>query len=441
MDLFTYKREKESKMNAPLADRMRPESIDDIVGQKHLLGEGKPLRRLIKSDRISSMIFYGPPGTGKTTIANVIANTTNMNFLKLSAVTSGINEIRETVKIAIESLEIYSKKSILFIDEIHRFNKAQQDALLPYVENGTIILIGATTENPYFEVNKALLSRSQVLQLKSIDNDDLRILLNRALKSDKGFGNLNIEMTNEAKDYLIIASSGDARTMLNGLEVAVLSTNPKDNLIKIGKDEIENSIQKKFALYDKGADEHYNTISAFIKSIRGSDPDAAVFYLAKMLEGGEDIKFIARRLIILASEDIGLADPNALTIATNCFYAINVVGLPESRIILSETVIYLACAKKSNSSYLAIDKAIDYIRNNDTGEIPIYLRDSHYAGSKKLGVEGYKYPHDYENGYVEQRYLPENVNEKFFIPKNIGHEELIYDRLKKTKDKGEHDGH
>ena len=441
MDLFTYKREKELEKNAPLADRMRPKTLDEIYGQDHILGEGKPLRRLIKSDRISSMIFYGPPGTGKTTLASVIANTTNMKFLKLSAVTSGIKDIRETIKEAEDTLDLESRRSILFIDEIHRFNKSQQDALLPYVENGSIILIGATTENPYFEVNKALISRAQIIQIHPLKDIDLRKIIKRAIESEEGFGNLNIDISNEALDYLVIASNGDARSILNALEIAVLSTDPLDGVIKLGKEEIENSVQKKFAIYDKGADEHYNTISAFIKSIRGSDPDAAVFYLAKMLEGGEDIKFIARRMIILASEDIGLADPNAMNVASSCFNSINVIGMPEARIVLAETAIYLSLAKKSNSAYMAIDKAIEYIRNNDTGEIPIYLRDSHYSGAKDLGVEGYKYPHSYKNHYVKQRYLPKEVNETFYKPNLIGVEEVMYNRLIDIKNRGEKDGY
>lgn len=430
MDLFSYNKERQLKIKAPLAERMRPKSLEDYVGQRHLIKEGMPLFRLIKSDRIQSMIFYGPPGTGKTSLAMVIANSTNMKFSKISAVTSGIADIREVIKKAEENLSHFSLRTILFIDEIHRFNKSQQDALLPYVENGTLILIGATTENPYFEVNKALLSRCQIMELHPIDKEDLSNLLDRALTSSEGFKNLNIDISNEAKSYLINASGGDARYMLNGLEIAVLSTDPTGDKIIIGMEELVNSIQKKFGIYDKNGDNHYDTISAFIKSIRGSDPDSAILYLAIMLNSGEDIKFIARRLVVLASEDIGLADPNALTIATSCMQAINFVGMPEARIILAEAVIYLATAAKSNTSYLAIDEALNFVKNEEIGSIPLHLRDSHYQGSRELGVVGYKYPHDYPGAFVLQNYWPNGINkESFYKPKSLGYEKNIKSRL------------
>jgi ATPase related to the helicase subunit of the Holliday junction resolvase len=352
------------RKNAPLSDRLRPRKIEDFVGQEHIIGEGKFLTRAIKADRISSMIFYGPPGTGKTTLAMVIANSTKMNFEKISAVTSGVKEIREVINKAEESLKSSNKRTILFIDEIHRFNKAQQDALLPFVEKGIIILIGATTENPYFEINKALLSRMMVIELKPLSRDELNVLLDRALHDKEyGLGNLNIDIADDAIDYLLTVADGDARVLLNSLEIGALSTEPlADGIRHISLDDIKNSIQIKSFKYDKGSDEHYDTISAFIKSMRGSDPDAAVFYLAKMLNAGEDPKFIARRIMIAASEDVGNADPNAIVIATNAFYAVNAIGMPEARIILSQATIYVACAPKSNSSYLAINSALEDIK-------------------------------------------------------------------------------
>lgn len=430
MDLFSYNKERQLKIKAPLAERMRPKNLEEYIGQRHLIREGMPLYRLIKSDRIQSMIFYGPPGTGKTSLAMVIANSTNMKFSKLSAVTSGIGDIRNVIKKAEENLAHFSLRTILFIDEIHRFNKSQQDALLPYVENGTLILIGATTENPYFEVNKALLSRCQIMELHPLDKEDLALLLDRSLNSPEGFKNFDIDISNEAKSYLLAASAGDARYMLNGLEIAVLSTDPIEGKTTIGMEEIVNSIQKKVGLYDKNGDNHYNTISAFIKSIRGSDPNSAILYLAIMLNSGEDIRFIARRLVVLASEDIGMADPNALNIATSCMQAINFVGMPEARIILAEAVIYLATAPKSNTSYLAIDEAMNFVKNEEIGSIPLHLRDSHYQGSRSLGVVGYKYPHDYDGGFVLQNYWPNGINkESFYRPKSLGYEKTIKDRL------------
>lgn len=438
MDLFTLSMEAKLKKNAPLADRMRPETIYEFVGQEHLIGEGKFLYRSIKADRISSMIFFGPPGTGKTTLAMIIANTTNMLFEKLSAVTSGVKDIREVMERAEENLKLYNKRTILFIDEIHRFNKSQQDALLPFVENGIIILIGATTENPYFEVNKALLSRVMVLKLESLTKNDLMILINNALNNkEKGLGKYKIDITQEAIDYLVTISEGDGRTILNSLEIGVLST-PKDEngIIYIDLDTIKSSIQIKTARYDKGGDEHYDTISAFIKSMRGSDPDATLYWLAKMINAGEDPKFIARRIIICASEDVGNADPNALNIAISAFNAVNVIGMPEGRIPLAQAAVYIATAPKSNAAYIGIDKALEDIRNKEIGQVPTHLRDGHYPGAKNLGHGiGYKYPHAFEGSYVEQQYLPNDfIGKKYYEPTENGYEKAIKERLAKLID-------
>lgn len=439
MDLFSISMERFLEKNAPLSDRLRPRKIEDFVGQEHIIGEGKFLTRAIKADRISSMIFYGPPGTGKTTLAMVIANSTKMNFEKISAVTSGVKEIREVINKAEESLKSSNKRTILFIDEIHRFNKAQQDALLPFVEKGIIILIGATTENPYFEINKALLSRMMVIELKPLSRDELNVLLDRALHDKEyGLGNLNIDIADDAIDYLLTVADGDARVLLNSLEIGALSTEPlADGIRHISLDDIKNSIQIKSFKYDKGSDEHYDTISAFIKSMRGSDPDAAVFYLAKMLNAGEDPKFIARRIMIAASEDVGNADPNAIVIATNAFYAVNAIGMPEARIILSQATIYVACAPKSNSSYLAINSALEDIKNEESGEIPSYLKDASYSGAEGLGRGiDYKYPHDYDNHYVNQNYLPDKFKNKiYYKPTDLGHEALIKKWLNFLKNK------
>ncbi len=416
--------EEKLRKNAPLADRMRPETIGEFVGQDHLLGEGKFLHRSIKADRLTSMIFYGPPGTGKTTLAMIIANSTNMIFEKLSAVTSGVKDIREVMARAEENLKLYNRRTILFIDEIHRFNKSQQDALLPFVERGIIILIGATTENPYFEVNKALLSRLMVLKLEALSRGDLRTLIDNALADkSKGLGNLKIDISHEAIDYLVSISEGDGRTVLNSLEIGVLSTAPsQDGIIEIDLDTIGSSIQIKNAKYDKGGDEHYDTISAFIKSMRGSDPDATLYWLAKMINAGEDPKFIARRIIICASEDVGNADPNALNLAVSAFNAVNVIGMPEGRIALAQAATYIATAPKSNASYIGIDKALEDIRTMEIGKVPKHLRDGSYPGAKKLGHGlDYKYPHDYKNAYVEQQYLPDDfIGKKYYNPTDNG---------------------
>ena len=439
MDLFELNKQRELEKSAPLADRLRPKSLETYIGQEHLVGEGKIINRMIKADRIYSMIFYGPPGVGKTTLAKIISASTNMDFEELSAVSSGISDVKKKIEIAKDNLKYENKKTILFIDEIHRFNKSQQDYLLPFVEDSTIILIGATTENPYFEVNKALISRMYVFELKSLNHNELNSLINLALDKDTILKNKNVSLDADAKDTLIKYSNGDSRALLNALEIAVFSENEKDGKINICKDTIENSIQKKIAIYDKKGDRHYDTISAFIKSMRGSDPDAADYYLAKMLESGEDIKFIARRMIIFASEDISNADPYALVLATNTFDAINNVGMPEARIILSQTVTYLSLADKSNSTYLSIDKAMKFVRENKDREVPNKLKDSHYSGSKNLIHDKYLYPHSF-GGYVDQSYLPDDfVGEKFYQALDIGYEKELNEKLKKRKDETNED--
>jgi putative ATPase len=425
------------KKEAPLADRMRPENIGEFVGQDHILGEGKFLNRAIKADRINSMIFYGPPGTGKTTLAMIIANQTKMRFEKLSAVTAGVKDIREVVARAEENLKLRGKKTILFVDEIHRFNKSQQDALLPFVERGIIILIGATTENPYFEVNKALLSRAMVLLLHPLERKHLDQLLERALRDrEKGMGDYKVKLTDEARDYLLSIAQGDGRILLNSIEIGVLSTEPgEDGIRVIDLEGIKESIQVKTAKYDKGGDEHYDTISAFIKSMRGSDPDATLYYLAKMINAGEDPIFIARRIIIAASEDVGNADPQALQIATAALQAVHAIGMPEGRIILSQAALYVATAPKSNRAYIGIDKALSDIRNNEIGAVPLHLKDSHYGGAKALGHgKTYLYPHNYPGGHVDQTYLPEGLEEKvYYEPTEHGYEKKIKDGMKKKR--------
>lgn len=438
MDLFTLSMENKLKETSPLGDRMRPEKLEDFVGQRHLVGEGKFLYRAIKSDRINSMILFGPPGTGKTTLAAIIAKSTNKIFEKISAVTSGVKDIRFVIEKAEENLKVYNKRTILFIDEIHRFNKSQQDALLPFVERGVIILIGATTENPYFEVNKALLSRSMVLELYKLDKGPLLNLVDRALKNEsKGLGKYKVDISREAINYLVNACEGDARFLLNSLEISVLSTEEVKGIKHIDVDIIKESMQKKNIRYDKDGEQHYNTISAFIKSMRGSDPQGTIYWLARMLYGGEDPKFIARRIIILAAEDIGNADPNALLIANAAFESVNKIGMPEARIILSQASLYMATAPKSNASYMAIDKALEDIRNEEGKDVPKHLKDAHYQGAKDLnrGLD-YKYPHDYENNYIEQVYLPEGYEDKkYYIPSNNGYELEIRRKFETLFDK------
>lgn len=429
MDLFELNMQNNLKNTAPLADRLRPRNLDEFVGQDHLIGEGKYLNRVIKSDRFSSMLFYGPPGVGKTTLANIIAKTTNKNFIKLSAVTSNLKELRGVLSKAEDSVKFDNVSTIVFIDEIHRFNKTQQDALLPFVERGIIILIGATTENPYFEINKALLSRMQVLTLETLKYKDLSKLIDIALNDDiRGLGKMNIKISDVGRDLLIKNSNGDGRFILNSLEIAALSTDEIDGAVTIDEETIENSLLVKNVVYDKNSNEHYDIISAFIKSMRGTDPDAALIYLAMMLEAGEDIKFIARRLMIFASEDIGNADPMAMVMASSCFNSINAVGLPEARLILAQTVTYLASAKKSNASYTAINKAMADVNKEGNIEIPIYIRDKHNPANQ-TDIE-YKYPHNYENAYVKQDYIPKNFRDKrYYEPKNIGYERIIKENL------------
>lgn len=441
MDLFSYSMERQLKREAPLAERMRPTILEEFVGQKHVLGDEKFLRRSISADRLPSMILYGPPGTGKTTLAMIVANTTNMKFEKLSAVTSGVKDIRLVTEKAEEELKMYGNRTILFIDEIHRFNKSQQDALLPFVEKGIIILIGATTENPYFEVNKALLSRTVIIKMEPLKRNDLKELILRALNDgEKGLGKFNVSIDEEAIECLVDIANGDARVALNSLELAVLTTEKDvNNTIHIDKEIIINSIQTKKIKYDKSGDEHYDTISAFIKSMRGSDPDAALYWLAKMIEGGEDPKFIARRIIICASEDVGNADPQALSIAVSAFRAVEIVGMPEGRIPLAQAAVYIACAPKSNASYLGINNALLDVRNNEIGEVPKHLKDASYNGAKNFGYGiQYKYPHDYPNSFVEQQYLPDEYKDKiYYNPTKNGYEKMISERLHELFDKNE----
>ena len=398
-------------LNQPLAYRMRPKTLEEYVGQEHVLGKDKILYRTIKADRLSSIILWGPPGCGKTSLARVISNTTKYKFTRINAVTAGIGDIKQAIEEAQNMLLNPSGKCILFIDEIHRFNKLQQDALLPYVENGTVILIGATTENPYFEVNKALISRSMVCKLNPLTKDDIYKVLKRSLVAEEGLGSYNIKIEEETLRKIAEVSNGDVRTALNGLEIAVLTTNVDgDGYIHITDEIAADCIQRRKAVFDKNGDSHYDNISAFIKSMRGSDPDATVFYLARALDGGEDPVFIARRIVILASEDVGLADPNALVIATSAMQAVTMVGMPEARIILAEAAIYMALAKKSNASYMAINKALEDVSSKDTGEIPMHIRNAPTEGMSEFGYgEGYKYPHDYPGHYVEQQYLPDKM--------------------------------
>ena len=398
-------------LNQPLAYRMRPKKLEDIVGQEHILGEDKILYRTIKADRLSSIILFGPPGCGKTSLAKVISLTTKYKFIKLNAVTSGVGDIKNAIEETKNFMLNPSGKSILFIDEIHRFNKLQQDALLPYVEDGTIILIGATTENPYFEVNKALISRSMVFKLNPVEVEDVFKVLKRTLDAEEGLKLYNVKISDKTLRKIAFVSNGDIRTALNGLEVAVLTTKPdSEGIINITDEIASQSVSQRKAIFDKNGDSHYDNISAFIKSVRGSDPDAAVFYLARALEGGEDPVFLARRIVILSSEDIGLANPNALVVATSAMQAVTMIGMPEARIILAEAAIYLANSPKSNSAYNAINKALEDVRTKDTGDIPMNIRNAPAKGMEELGYgNGYKYPHDYPGHYVEQQYLPDNI--------------------------------
>ncbi len=404
--------------NEPLAFRMRPKNLEEYVGQEHVLGQGKILYRTIKADRLSSIILFGPPGCGKTSLARVISETTKYKFYKINAVTSGVADIKKVVEETKNFMINPVGKSILFIDEIHRFNKLQQDALLPFVENGTVILIGATTENPYFEVNKALISRSMVIKLEPLSTENIFTILKNTITRKDGLGEYNLKIEDETLEKLAMIANGDVRTALNGLEVAVLTTNmDKDGYIHITDEIIKNSVQNRKAIFDKNGEEHYDNISAFIKSMRGSDPDAVVFYLARALNGGEDPMFLARRIVICASEDVGLANPQALIVANSAMQAVHMVGMPEARIILSQAAIYVALSKKSNASYLAINKALEDVKNKETGKVPMHLRNAPIEDMKNLGYSnGYLYPHDYPGHYVEQQYLPdEMLGTKYYI--------------------------
>lgn len=437
MDIFEYMREQNMQNESPLASRLRPSSLEEVVGQQHIIGKDKLLYRAIKADKLSSIIFYGPPGTGKTTLAKVIANTTKAEFLSINATAAGKKDMEEVVSQAKDNQGMYGKKTILFIDEIHRFNKSQQDYLLPFVEDGTIVLIGATTENPYFEVNGALLSRSVIFELKALEKEDIRILLRRAVTDwEKGMGAYEAVLEPEAEEFLADISNGDARAALTAIELGVLTTDrSEDGRIHITLEVAQECIQKRAVRYDKLGDQHYDTISAFIKSIRGSDPDAAVYYLARMLYAGEDIKFIARRMMISASEDVGNADPYALTVAVSAAQAVERIGMPEARIILAQAATYLASAPKSNASYLSVDRAMACIREKQTATVPVHLQDSHYKGSGKLGHGlGYLYAHDYPNHYVKQQYLPDALkDEVFYEPTEIGYEKKIREHLEFLK--------
>ena len=437
MDLFEYNLQKRGTQDAPLAARMRPTTLEEFVGQEQIVGKDKLLYRAIKGDRLGSLIFYGPPGTGKTTLAKIIANTTKSEFVQINATTAGIKDIKDTVTAAKERLGMFGKKTILFIDEIHRFNKTQQDTLLPHVEDGTLVLIGATTENPYFEVNRALVSRSVIFSLEPLLQKDIASLLRRALADEeKGLGSYHAKMDEDALDFLSNTANGDARAALNALELAVLTTDPDDDgMIHITLSVAEDCIQRRALQYDKGGDNHYDTISAFIKSMRGSDPDAALYYLAKMIYAGEDPKFIARRVVICAAEDVGNADPHALQVAVSAMQAVNFIGMPEGRIPLAQAVTYVSCAPKSNAAYLGIDKALADVRNVQIKGVPPHLRDGHYSGSHDLGnAIGYKYAHDYPNHYVEQQYLPDElVGTVYYDMSNNGVERRMKEHMKRLK--------
>ena len=433
MDLFDYMREKNMDREAPLASRLRPTTLDEVVGQQHIIGKDKLLYRAIKADKLSSIIFYGPPGTGKTTLAKVIANTTSAEFMQINATVAGKKDMEDVVQKAKNVQGMYQRKTILFVDEIHRFNKGQQDYLLPFVEDGTIILIGATTENPYFEVNGALISRSSIFELQPLDKEDIKVLLKRAVYDmEKGMGSYGAVIDEDALEFLADISGGDARNALNAIELGILTTERAiDGKIHITLEVASECIQKRVVRYDKNGDNHYDTISAFIKSMRGSDPDAAVYYLAKMLYAGEDIKFIARRIMICASEDVGNADPMALTVAVSAAQAVERIGMPEAQIILSQAVLYVATAPKSNSACNAIFAAMDNVRSYKT-TVPSHLQDAHYKGSQKLGHGvGYKYAHNYPNHYVKQQYLPSEIKDaRFYEPSDNGKEKQIKEWLK-----------
>lgn len=438
MDLFDYMRTNTMKQESPLASRMRPETLDQVVGQKHIVGPGTLLYRAIKADQLGSIIFYGPPGTGKTTLAKVIAHTTKAEFCQINATVAGKKDMEEVVQKAKDTLGMYGRRTILFVDEIHRFNKSQQDYLLPFVEDGTLILIGATTENPYFEVNGALLSRSRIFELKALEKEDILELLHRAVTDvEKGMGSYRAVLDEDAADFLADVANGDARAALNALELGVLTTpRAEDGKIHIDLEVAQECIQKRAVRYDKDGDNHYDTISAFIKSMRGSDPDAAVYYLGRMLYAGEDIKFIARRIMIHAAEDVGMADPQALNVAVSAAQAVERIGMPEAQIILSQAASYVAGAPKSNAACNAIFDAMAAVKSTTT-TVPVHLQDKHYGGAEKLGHGiGYKYAHDYPEHYVKQQYLPDElVGQTFYHPTDIGYEKVIGDRLKRLRER------
>lgn len=438
MDLFEYMREQTLEKEAPLASRLRPKSLEEVVGQEHIIGKDKLLYRAIKADKLRSIVFYGPPGTGKTTLAKVIANTTSADFKQINATAAGKKDMEEVIAAAKDTYGMYGKRTILFVDEIHRFHKGQQDYLLPFVEDGTIILIGATTENPYFEVNGALLSRSIVFELKPLKQEDIKKLILRAVKDkERGMGAYQVIMEEDALEFLSDVSQGDARAALNAVELGILTTErEKDGKIHFTLDVASECIQKRILKYDKNGDNHYDTISAFIKSMRGSDKDAAIYYLARMLAAGEDITFIARRIMICASEDVSNADPNALVVAVAAAQAVERLGMPEARIVLAQAAAYIACAPKSNSALMAIEKALKLVEEEKTAPIPSYLQDGHYKGAVSLNRgQGYQYVHDFKNHYVKQQYLPDEYKDIiFYKPSDNGYEKNIMEYLKKLEE-------
>lgn len=441
MNLFEYMRTTNMEKESPLAARLRPTTLDEVVGQQHIISKDKLLYRAIKADKLSSIIFYGPPGTGKTTLAKVIAHTTSAEFTQINATAAGKKDMEEVVKTAKDTQGMYGKKTILFIDEIHRFNKGQQDYLLPFVEDGTIILIGATTENPYFEVNSALISRSIIFELKPLGMEDIKTLISRAVyDKEKGMGAYDAVIDEEALDFLADIAGGDARHALNAVELGIMTTERSgDGKIHITLSVAQECIQKRAVRYDKTGDNHYDTISAFIKSMRGSDPDAAVYYLARMLYAGESVTFVARRIMICAAEDVGIADPQALQVAVNASLAVERVGMPEAQIILSEAAMYVACAPKSNACVKAIGEAMETVEATGNLPIPAHLQDAHYKGAAKLGHgTGYLYAHDYPNNYVNQQYLPYELNGKeFYHPSGNGYEVKVKEHMKKIKEEAE----
>lgn len=441
MDLLEYMNEKNREKESPLASRLRPVTLDEVVGQEHIIGKDKLLYRAIQADKLSSILLYGPPGTGKTTLAKVIAGTTKAEFLQINATSAGKKDMEEVVKKAKENTGMYGRKTILFIDEIHRFNKGQQDYLLPFVEDGTVVLIGATTENPYFEVNGALISRSVIFELHPLSKDNIRTLILRAVTDkERGLGSYRAVIEEEALEFLADVSGGDARTALNAIELGVLTTERSDDgKIHITSEVAQECIQKRTLRYDKTGDSHYDTISAFIKSMRGSDPDAAVYYLARMLYAGEDIRFIARRIMICAAEDVSNADPQALVVATQAAQAVERLGMPEARIVLAQAASYVACAPKSNSAIMAIDAALDYVASHPNHRIPPYLQDAHYKGAAKLGHGiGYQYAHAFKNHYVRQQYLPDEIKDmEFYQLTEQGYEKKLKEHITKIRREAE----